>query len=119
MQGCTYFIQAISGGLIKIGYTSKDPALRLRDLQTGSPHELRVIATIPGNVERQLHVQFQEFRRHGEWFQPHADLVAYIRDHAGRLIQQPRIWDQPGVPGCESRIEVNGQFYDLMDHEEV
>lgn len=57
---------------VKIGYTSEPTAdTRLRDLQTGSPVALRVLAACPGQQsdEASLHRFFDEERTHGEWFQ--------------------------------------------------
>lgn len=74
-----YFIQAESGGPIKIGYTS-DIRTRVSSLSASSPTPLRVLATVPGGaaVERSLHLRFRRLRQHGEWFTPDADLIAYI-----------------------------------------
>lgn len=56
MDGFVYFIQAEHGGPVKIGW-ARDPAKRLRELQTGSPHRLVVRATIAGALadEAALH----------------------------------------------------------------
>jgi hypothetical protein len=118
MQGWTYFIQAKEGGLIKIGYTSKHPEIRLRDLQIGSPQELTILATIPGNVETSLHRLFANWRQHGEWFQACPELVSYIRNNSSQLHEAPkhmplsdRYIQPPNTPAW-------GRFYDAMDHEE-
>ncbi|HYO08283.1 MAG TPA: GIY-YIG nuclease family protein [Tepidisphaeraceae bacterium] len=42
---CTYFIQAIWGGNIKIGKAT-DAGKRLRDLQCRSPFPLRLLGTL-------------------------------------------------------------------------
>lgn len=65
----TYAIQAVNGGPIKIGSTRKPVQERLRQLQTGSPLPLRVIAELDGlHHERELHHQFADWRLEGEWF---------------------------------------------------
>lgn len=68
--GWTYFIGARdSSGPIKIGSTAGDPQKRLKDLQTGSPEKLEVLAAIPGaDHETRLHGEFAPYRLHGEWF---------------------------------------------------
>jgi hypothetical protein len=79
-----YFVQPVGGGLIKIGITTRPVNERLKMLQTGSPVALQVIATCPGHSrrEQELHRQFAKSRRHGEWFEPSADLVGFIAELA-------------------------------------
>jgi len=62
----TYFIQADSGP-VKIGI-SLCPESRLRDMQVGCPHRLRLLATVPGDREAELHTRFASLRMNGEWF---------------------------------------------------
>lgn len=75
-----YFVQAVGGGPIKIGYAADVPA-RIDRLQTGSPTPLRVLAVIPGagrSVETALHHRFRAVRSHGEWFHPVVELTDFI-----------------------------------------
>lgn len=68
-----YFIQAVSGGLVKIGVTQYDVRHRLASLQTGSPVELRIVKTIdnvPRARETEIHQHFAAHRVRGEWFDP-------------------------------------------------
>ncbi len=78
--GRVYFIQHATGGLIKIG-VSVTPRLRLKGLnaQTHDPR-YRILKTERGgnNRESMLHDRFAHLRRHGEWFEPAADLLEYI-----------------------------------------
>ncbi len=69
MNGYLYLIEAPSVGRFKIGY-SRNPQTRLRELQTGSPVELILRATIPTPVAREVlyHLRLREFRIRGEWF---------------------------------------------------
>ena len=55
---------------VKIGFTSGDPEARLRALQTGSAHRLRLVNVIRGTAkeERELHRLFADLRAGGEWF---------------------------------------------------
>lgn len=73
-----YFIGGDTGP-IKIG-VSGNPAQRLKALQTGYPHALRILALIPegGMQEITYHAKFAEHRLHGEWFAPHPDILAEI-----------------------------------------
>lgn len=76
-----YFIQATTLGLIKIGWTW-DPLERLTRLQIGSPDDLKLLGVIRDasaeRLESRLHMQFAHARRHGEWFRPEPDLLAFI-----------------------------------------
>lgn len=72
MTGWVYFIttETFDGEAVKIGYTSGDPAKRLRDLQTGCPTKLDMFGYIPGTQrdERELHDEFSSAHIRGEWF---------------------------------------------------
>jgi hypothetical protein len=83
-----YFIQCLDStgvlGPVKIGLTgNSDQALRKRvkDLQTGSPHPLRVLAVLRGGLrtESLLHSRFRESRVRGEWFALDPGLISLIR----------------------------------------
>lgn len=69
-----------SAGYCKFGY-SRDPAGRLRELQTGSPDALSLVHSIAipesehlrehfhaRSLEKQLHREFAHLRVRGEWF---------------------------------------------------
>lgn len=73
-----YFIQAPNGP-IKIG-RAVNVANRLRALQTSHPSGLRLLAVALGGYrfERAYHRQFAEHRLHGEWFEPHPEILAEI-----------------------------------------
>ena len=74
-----YFIQAGDAGPIKIGHSTSVRS-RLISMQSGSPVRLRLLLTLPGGqqLERFLHQAFAQFRKHGEWFEPHPSLVRII-----------------------------------------
>lgn len=63
-----YFIGSANGP-IKIG-RADDPASRLISIQTGNPHRLDLILSIPGpaSLEAFYHRKFSRFRMAGEWF---------------------------------------------------
>lgn len=76
-----YFIQAEGIGHIKIGFTADaDAAIRLAQLQTGSSVPLRLLGTIPGELEdeKNLHRRFAASGVGGEWFMPVPELLAAI-----------------------------------------
>jgi hypothetical protein len=77
---CVYFIQGMKGGPIKIGH-SRDVEKRIKELQTGFPTKLIVLALLPGSrsTEASLHRRFKKYRLHGEWFSPAPELLEYIR----------------------------------------
>jgi hypothetical protein len=81
VSGSVYFIRASETGPIKIGFTSGNPHDRSASLQTGNHEKLVIVAVIfdvlPSR-ERELHERFSKYRRHGEWFDPGPELVAFI-----------------------------------------
>jgi plasmid maintenance system killer protein len=79
-KGTIYFIKSDETKEIKIGYTSGEVEKRLKTLQTGHPHKLQVLATMPGSrdEEKTLHEKFASIRLNGEWFKPHPDLLDFI-----------------------------------------
>lgn len=85
-----YFIQDEVVCLIKIGVAS-DPLARLRDLQTGSPAKLILLASVEGgrDEERSLHSLFDAYRAHGEWFRPGPRLLKYLMGLGDRGAKVP------------------------------
>jgi hypothetical protein len=71
-----YFIQAASGGPIKIG-VSDNPEVRLKDLQCSHHERLVLRRVMEGGaaLERELHARFADHRIRGEWFHPHPVLA--------------------------------------------
>ena len=67
-----YVINAVGTDFYKIGM-SRDAENRLKDLQVGSPYDLRVIAKIETDkavvVERKIHSTLHNMRVRGEWFE--------------------------------------------------
>jgi len=68
-----YIIQSNVTGAIKIG-RSKDVHKRLKQLQTGSPHRLKILIHVPdkGHLESTLHNRLRDhqLKMTGEWFSP-------------------------------------------------
>lgn len=75
----TYVIQGAPLSPVKIGRAS-DIDSRLRSLQTGSPHELRVLLVLEGDVESELHVRFKDDRINGEWFRWSKKIESFISE---------------------------------------
>ena len=82
MTEWTYFVQAETGGPIKVGYTSQAPEFRLANLQTGSPAKLRFVGLLPENREAELHQKWSAHRLHGEWFKPVQAICDFIATEA-------------------------------------
>jgi hypothetical protein len=91
-----YFIQMVgSDSAIKIGYTSKDPEKRVRDLQVGNPFELKLLGTIKGDKETEirLHFDFRHLNIRGEWFRPGLELVDFIHRSTTAMANIRRTFD--------------------------
>lgn len=76
-----YFIQSLNGGNIKIG-RSIEPFIRLATLQREyNDSSLRIIGLTTGRFtkENELHRQFAQFRKTGEWFEPSSEIFDYIK----------------------------------------
>lgn len=75
-----YFVREGLLGPIKIGY-ALDVERRLKDLQTGNPRELVLLAVMPESNEYEetiLHTTFQFCALRGEWYEPHERLTRLI-----------------------------------------
>ncbi len=55
---------------IKIGWTTNDPKIRLKALQTSNPRKLFILGTIKTNpqAEKMIHSHLKDARVNGEWF---------------------------------------------------
>lgn len=87
MKGWVYVISNPSmPGLLKIGYSLKDPSIRARELEgTGMPTPYRVeyaaLVDDPHRIEQSLHDRFAHFRKRKEWFAMTLDtLVPTVRE---------------------------------------
>lgn len=118
MHGGThlYIIQSRVTGAFKVGRSS-DPERRLKELQTGSPHELRIILVLEnqGPRERILHRKLAGYRsqghQKGEWFIEPA-LASLPDDVYGQFdLEMVSTWwesdtgplDVPGPPSISRR----------------
>lgn len=74
---CVYFMQC--GAYVKIGRSTQLRA-RFRELQTGNPYPMEVLAVLPGGyaLERSLRSKFAELLHRGEWFHLRGSLHEYI-----------------------------------------
>lgn len=68
---------------VKIGKTTAQRRNRRRkELQTGNPEKLYVIARLRGGIKREaeLHDRFSKSRIHGEWFHRSAQIEAWLKE---------------------------------------
>lgn len=83
--GYIYFVKS-ENDLIKIGITN-DLMSRVCELQTGSPTKVRLEGYIEVDInkmrseEKRMHERFDEYRRHGEWFECVDEICKYVRDN--------------------------------------
>lgn len=75
----TYFVQGQNTRNIKIG-KSRNVGDRFCALQTASGEPLKLLFTIPDNVEKELHRKFYKHRLHGEWFMPSQPILDFIEE---------------------------------------
>lgn len=80
-----YFIEAVGVGMVKIGKAA-DVSTRLSELQTSSPHQLRVLGVLDGggDQERRWHAAFAGQRVRGEWFHLDETLRICLSVEVGR-----------------------------------
>jgi len=79
-KGFIYFIQAVNGGPVKIGF-SICPEKRILELQTANPYKLDLIGTIRGNIfaEKKLQKHLVHAKTYGEWFEPDEIVIEAIK----------------------------------------
>lgn len=71
MRRCIYLIENEDNKHIKIGI-GKNPKQRIKQLQTGSSAKLKLLyqreVEFASKVESMLHIDYLDYRVHGEWF---------------------------------------------------
>src|ERR1700677_4074986 len=89
--GFTYFARMGSSGPIKIG-RSKNPQLRLGDLNASSPFELIPILLVNGaRHEKAFHRYFKRERLKSEWFDCNPFVMAHVRSLLGGVVDHMQI----------------------------
>lgn len=91
-------------GPIKIG-KAKDPAKRLKILQTGNHEKLAIIHLVKcksdmnaSAIEREFHRKLSRMKINGEWFKSHA--IGEFRRLMGEMQFQDRRRYPPAIKGC-------------------
>ena len=71
-EGYVYLIQCVDTTYYKIGITRQNVEDRVKALQTGSPHELKLVMMFLSKnaeeAEAWVHKALAQHRRRGEWF---------------------------------------------------
>jgi hypothetical protein len=93
IKGWVYIItNKAMPGIIKIGYSTKDPKLRAMELAgTGAPHpyevKFEVLVYNPSEVERRAHRILKSFREGKEWYRCSLDqAIIAIQKAAGNKV---------------------------------
>lgn len=78
-----YFLLARKAGAVKIGKSSVLKLYRrIGYLQTGSAEKLELLLVLPEGEglfqEKELHILFSKFRKHGEWFEYDGKVKTFI-----------------------------------------
>ena len=84
------------GEFIKVGLTRTSPQKRLKDLQTGQPHELELLGewrtSAPEALESRVHEILRSQHHRGEWFTASfVEVSRAINDATGRTEAWPLI----------------------------
>ncbi len=91
----TYVMQDVDAGIVKIG-KSKNVQARLSAITNISGRSLKIIATFPEDIEKQLHTKYAEFREVGEWFSlPKSELDKLIKEAQPSLDFKDDEWIEP------------------------
>lgn len=112
----------------KIGYGN--PTERLRTFQTGSPHNMELIATCPGgkSLENTFHEKYKNKNIKGEWFKllpkdvdeiKKVMAIKYLNSNHIENIDYWNVIDQkniPDTPKIQGKITENQVIRDKCDH---
>jgi hypothetical protein len=114
-----YFVQQLGGEkCIKIG-TARNVAKRLLQLKTGSPYDLCVLKSVPGNClqERMMHIKFSKYRMNGEWFYPAEELVNFINSCSSQYYKELD-YTVEYIP-VPARVITETKFSHICEHSRV
>jgi hypothetical protein len=108
-----YFIQAETGGPIKIGF-AETLKRRLRTLQCATPDRLKVLASVdaPATAERTLHRLLRRWRLRGEWFKDEPPVKTVAAKVATLVDSRDLI---PVVEGYLTRLADAENFVSYLD----
>lgn len=107
------------GDAVKVGFSS-DPFTRIKELQTGNPQRLEVIAVFPGSrkLEKGIHARLNQYRISGEWFRWTPEVVNALESVKVSLgdLQSSDITPPPISPVSGKLDEVNPESAELIAH---
>ena len=102
MQGHVYFIKNEHDGFIKMGYTERDPNIRLREWKHMIPHKLTLLGYIEANSSLENYLKNFLFYPYmvipdddieeTEWFTPARAILEFIE---GKCVIPPNIFIAP------------------------
>ena len=69
-------------GPIKIGFTNKEPMVRVKRIQVDNPYQVKLLGYGRGDslTEKWLHRHLIDHHLQGEWFRPHQTVWNVIED---------------------------------------
>jgi hypothetical protein len=87
-MGHVYFVQVISSGDIKIGYSTNIRS-RISTLQTSIPEKIKLLGYISGDLgkEKELHKKFRILRLRGEWFRCDSSIIDFLNENNEMMLQ--------------------------------
>jgi Meiotically up-regulated gene 113 len=98
--GFTYILQAEDEDLFKVGYTLTSVEERMKALQTGSGHRLRLYKSIPSyfpdRLEKIIKTMLGDYRKHGEWYEVPDGMIDNVLSSPIPLSTNP--WQLDGNP---------------------
>lgn len=114
-----YFVQDSETSYIKIGF-SEEPINRVRQLQTSSPGNLRLLFAMEGTMEdeRELHGWFKNSKVRGEWFKPTSDILTHIIYNAVLYGYCQWQWDVPISGPLKGGVVLYLNEPEATEHEE-
>jgi hypothetical protein len=80
--GYVYAIRNPASHAIKIGFAT-DPRKRFSSLGVAHSERLELLGVVPGDrqLESELATAFGNYRIRGEWFRPHRDVLAWVKEY--------------------------------------
>jgi hypothetical protein len=111
MRGWVYVIENDAmRGIVKVGFSTKDPALRAAELSTtGVPHPFRVIfdalVESPREVEQKTHRDLAEHREGKEWFR--CDVLVAVNAIRANALDKGLLLERWSTHGAQANAEIN------------
>ena len=103
-NACIYAVEAVGTNFVKIG-VAKAPIARMKSLQTGCPHELRLLYVceaperVAFKIERAIHKSPEAMNSHaqGEWIDMHHQVLPFLFAAAAERFATELVW-RAGAP---------------------